>query len=120
MREPPHKNTTFPCAGSLTGYLNCQTALRSQVDPDSTRRNISDSGLQALHLRLLPLVSRLLSKMEKPLVPRDETEHEIDPEGILDAPDSPVSTAASQANATSLTRRVTPVRRTPLTQTTKT
>jgi len=37
--------------------------------------------------------------MDTPLVPRDETAREIDPDGILDAPDSPVSHTNSQHNA---------------------
>jgi hypothetical protein len=37
--------------------------------------------------------------MDTPLVPRDETAREIDPDGILDAPDSPVSHTNSQNNA---------------------
>jgi hypothetical protein len=37
--------------------------------------------------------------MDTPLVPRDETAREIDPDGILDAPDSPVSHTNSQQNA---------------------
>jgi hypothetical protein len=37
--------------------------------------------------------------MDTPLVPRDETAREIDPDGILDAPDSRVSHTNSQHNA---------------------
>jgi hypothetical protein len=37
--------------------------------------------------------------MDTPLLPRDETAREIDPDGILDAPDSPVSHTNSQHNA---------------------